>query len=238
MVKKLFTILLLLSLLTFTLAINEEDIMSSDAEKLQKDLDTYLPLDEEGDFNLSGYKPIKSKAEEKIDKINLWLEENASWLKIIFGMVPSITWLFVINIWLMIALFTTLVLNAEGLFGFLDTLNKKVELGIINPTWANLLGLAIFLMLHFTKAIVSLSKIITDQIIFIWEKALPVGIAAALIAAIIIAVVMVVAAIYFPQLLGALAEHRAKSEEEKSKAKEDNNRLALEKMMKAATQGA
>lgn len=240
MVKKIFVAFLLITFMTFAIALDEPSsaIGEQDAEELQEAIETYIPLDESGEVDLSKYKPVKSEAEKKIDEINLWLEENATWLKAVFGMVPSITWLFFVNLYLILLFFTILVLNAEGLFGFMDTLTKKIELGIIEPTWANILGLVIFLVLHFTKAIVGIAKILTEFGLFLWNKILPAGIVTAIIVGIIALVAFIILQKYAPQLLSTIAKKREEAKEKKAKAKTDINREALGKMVQGATQGA
>jgi hypothetical protein len=238
MVKKIFITLLLISFLTFTLALDEPTsvIGEGDAEKLQENIDKYIPLDESGELDLSGYKPIKSQAEKKIDEINEWLEVNATWLKAVFGMVPSITLLFAINVYLILLLLVVLVFNAEGLFGFMDTLTKKIELGFIKTTWANILGLVIFLLLHLTKAIATIAKIITDQIVFLWEKVIPKGVVVMVIAIIIGVVVVILLQIYAPQVIEAIKMKREAAKEAKAKRKESLNREVLDRVTKGVTQ--
>ena len=57
-----------------------------------------IPIGPDGQINQSKFIPYRSKAEERIDAINLWLDKNASWLRIVFGMVPSLSWEFFINL--------------------------------------------------------------------------------------------------------------------------------------------
>jgi len=71
-------------------------------------------LDEEGihteNINTT-ISPYKSKAEERIDAINQWLENNASWFKTITGAVPEISWYFAFVIYFFLWGFVNLILN-------------------------------------------------------------------------------------------------------------------------------
>ena len=102
--KKL-TILIILfflfSLISFVPAQDEPTtpVGDEDIEKIQRAVD-YIPLDPEtGGVDEEKLQLGKSKAEERIDAINAWLDENASWLRLVFGMVPEISWLFGINLY-------------------------------------------------------------------------------------------------------------------------------------------
>ena len=210
----------------------------SDAEKLQENIDKYAPFDEGGEIDLSGYKPVKSKVEEKIAEINKWLEENASWLKAVFGMVPSFTILFFVNFYFILLFLTILVFNGKSLFGFIDGLTKEIDLGFIETTWANIMGIVVFLILHITKTTVSLAKIATNAWILAWEKLLILGIAVAIIVGVIALIVLAVLYMYFPQVLRTFEKKREEAKEKKAKRKQDLDRQALDTIIQKATQDA
>lgn len=102
--------------MSFVVAENESDGPSvpggDDYGQVKGAIDNYTPINDEGKVDFEKFKPIKSKAEERIEGINLWLSDNATWLAVVFGMVPEISWLFAINLLLWLLLFTNLILNA------------------------------------------------------------------------------------------------------------------------------
>jgi uncharacterized membrane protein len=99
----------------------------------------FSPINEEGDIDFGKYRPYKSKAEERIKGINQWIKDNASWLGVVFGMVPEISWLFALNLYVVLFFFMSLVLNGHTMWIFLS--EKK----------ARLFGLGVFAVLLVTK---------------------------------------------------------------------------------------
>lgn len=90
----------------------------------------------------------KSKAEMRIDAINKWLDDNASWLDWIFGMTPGVSWLFAIN-FLTILTFIVYFRNILAFFSF------------FSETTAAIIGVLLaFLAVHL-KITVTLAKWIT-----------------------------------------------------------------------------
>lgn len=83
-----------------------------EVEKAQETIEKYSPLDDEGKINTSAYKPFKSKAEERIEAINQWLDDNVSWMRYIFHMKPAISWPFFLNILIMLWFSLLLIFNA------------------------------------------------------------------------------------------------------------------------------
>jgi hypothetical protein len=149
--KKLMGILALLLLTTFVLAVEEPTIATdSDVEKIEGAIEI-IPIDENtGKIDPDKLNPFKTKADERIEKINLWLKGNASWLKVVFGMVPSVTWLFIINFYLLLWFIVLLILNGNATFGWMPMtfFSKKINLILFEWTGANIFGLLIFLLVH------------------------------------------------------------------------------------------
>ena len=98
----------------------------------------------------------KSKAEERIDAINLWLDDNAYWLKWVFGIVPEVSWLFAINFLLILTFFNGLFMNAEH------------TLVVFPKNIARIIGGAIFAFLLITKFILNVIAIPTTAVITSW----------------------------------------------------------------------
>jgi len=86
-------------------------------------IENFTPVDDEGRLNFSKWRPFVTAAEERIDNINLWLNENAGWLTFIFGMVPAISWLFTFNLWAWITFLITLAFGSKD--ATLETLEKS-----------------------------------------------------------------------------------------------------------------
>jgi uncharacterized membrane protein len=108
-------------------------------EQFNKAQANFSPINEEGDIDFGKYRPYKSKAEERIKGINQWIKDNASWLGVVFGMVPEISWLFALNLYVVLFFFMSLVLNGHTMWIFLS--EKK----------ARLFGLGVFAVLLVTK---------------------------------------------------------------------------------------
>jgi hypothetical protein len=219
----------------FVLAQDEPSVPGGveDAEKIQGAIDEYSPFDESGDVNFSSYKPFKTKAEERIDAINLWLEENAAWLKVLFGMVPSISWVFAFNVYLLLFFFVNLVLH--GNVFDLAISSKKFDLIFFEATWGHMLGLAIFLIMDLTKIIANLATFGYKSWVIIWNWILPAGVWLAVIVAIAAGIGFIFLLIFVPKVLSAIYK---KIEDRKKKAaaeEEAVNRKALGNIVNRAT---
>ncbi len=86
-------------LLSFSIvsAINSD--MSSEVDQIESVLDKVddiYDVDNQ-EFNPDTIEFGKSAANERINIINDWLDENASWLRFILRMTPQLSWLFFIN---------------------------------------------------------------------------------------------------------------------------------------------
>ncbi len=139
MMKKWFGIFVLIIIFSSFVALADDPPIGgfneSDKEKIDKAINS-IPINDDGSFNGSILNPVKSKAEQRIDAINKWLEDSAPWLSVIFGIVPAISWLFAANFYLML-LFAVFVLNFQGtkfkIFGwivYIFFLLKKVYVSI------------------------------------------------------------------------------------------------------------
>lgn len=236
--KKVGVIILLLMMLSFSLSASPTaPIGAEDTEEFQEAIDNYVPIDDSGELNLSGYKPVKSKAEEKIDKINLWLAENAKWLKAVFGMVPSITLLFFTNLYLMLFLITNLILNAKYTFSFFPGLDKKIT-DTSEISWAHILGVGLFLILHITKATLKIATALGNQINYHWHKTWEVVTPASIIILILLIVGLIVLFIYFPQVFKAIKIARDAKKERKGMSEQDKNRKILSTIVDSATKNS
>lgn len=120
----LIVLLMLFSVLGFVIAL-ESDAPSlpggadgSGVDRVNQLQGNFSPVGDDGKLNLSKYKPFKSKAEERIEGINLWIKDNASWLSVVFGMVPEVSFYFAVALFVWLFGFMTLILNSSRVFYF------------------------------------------------------------------------------------------------------------------------
>ena len=232
----IFGLLLMLMLVgVFAVEAPDMGVGGGDVENIQGVVGNYSPLDEEGNINLSKYDSLKSKAEQRIEKINLWIEENASWLEAVFGMVPSLSTLFVINLYLIILYLVILVFNGDILAGWFSVLDKKIDLVFFETRWSNVVGFIFFVGLIVTKALVLLAKFGEDLFIIFWDYVLSFGLVIAIILVILIIVGLVVVLIFAPQVLQAIGQIIEKRKKKKEAKKEEVNRKVLDKVIEGVT---
>lgn len=234
--KKVYGVLIFLLILNFSIVSAETNNWTDEESlgELESTIEEYSPLDEYGDIDLDKYKPVVSDAEIKIDKINLWLEENALWLKVIFGMVPSISWLFAINLWIFIFAFIVLVMHGNTTFTIFEFLGKKIDLIFFEITLKNVLGLIIFGLLLISKVFVNISIFLAGLMNIFWNYILPGGIVVAVIIATLIVTMFVFLLIYAPQVLVKIKEKIDERKKKKEAKKESINREALGEIVQGA----
>ena len=192
---------LFLMLSVLVLAANDPStgIYGEDVEEIQGAVDNYTPINEDGEFDPSKFNNTISKAEERINEINGWLEENASWLNLVFGMTPEISWIFALNLYFWLLFLLIFAINAD-VFKFFIPKNAH----------AHLAGLCVFVGLLVLKFYLILARGVFNLADLIWNTILPVGMVVAIIALIIIIIVLVVIGIYAPEVLVKIAEAVAK----------------------------
>ena len=239
--KKLLIMLLVVSLM-FSLVVATEpsapgEIGGGDVEKIEELQDKFSPLDDEGEVDIGKYVPLKSKAEERVDSINLWLEENASWLKVVFGMVPSLSWLFAINLYILLFFLVGLVFNADIFLGIFSVLDKKIDLMFFETRWANVFGFLVFVMFLVMKTYVWLAEFGVTLLDLLWNYVLPWGTAVAVIIIILVVVGLIAGLITLPQVLMVIRQAIEKRKKRKEEGKAWSDREALGKLVKGATGG-
>ena len=171
----------------------EED-PANEAEQLQEDIDDIqgvIPIDPAtGEFDVSAVENIKLKSQERIDKINAWMDENMSWMHFLFRMNPAISWLFLVNVYITLFFLTALVFNAPDFFFYLT-----------NKAGIYFSGIALFAILSVTSVYLYIAKFIVNLFDLIINVVIPYGIIAFVVAAVILGI----AAFFFPQLALLLA---------------------------------
>ncbi len=226
--KKIWIGLVILLCVSFVMSIGSPDVPvgSSEVENVEGIIEDYSPLDDSGNVNIEKYKPVLTKAEVRIGEINLWLENNAKWLKVVFGMVPSITWLFAINFYVLVFFLDGLIVSGD----MLGIPGKKIDLLLFEVSSGNLLGLALFVGLLVTKIFVKLSVFINELLSVFWNYILPFGFAVAVIIMIVAAVLSIFLLFYIPKILSMIKKRREGKKEKDEKKKESTNRKVLEKI--------
>ena len=227
--------LLVLLLLSLVVAQDElaSDIGSGDVEDIQEKIDM-LPINDSGEIDYDKFKPFRTKADERIDAINLWLEENASWLKVVFGMVPSITLLFAINFYILLFFIVILILNINITFSLSNFLSRKMDLIFFEISWAQLLGLGFFIILLVKKVFVKLANIFYGLWEIIWNYILPWGFAIAVAIAILFWIGVIFSIPIALRIFGAIRKKIAERKKKREAKKETINREALDKIVEGA----
>jgi hypothetical protein len=111
-------VFLILFCLIFVSALDDpatEGTGAEDVEKIQ-DITENIPIDPDtGEVDFEGYKPFKTKADERIAKIN---EYVGPFSKIIFGIELEISWTFIFSVVLWILLMGAILVPVREIFGW------------------------------------------------------------------------------------------------------------------------
>lgn len=139
------------------------------------------------------FVPWKSKAEQRIEKVDQWLDDNMSWLRWIFGMKPEISWAFAINLFLILFLINFLIFNIREILPLSDTTSL-------------IIGICTLVVIMILKLTVTLAKW-TDSILRNWWFKL------------IVMFVIIFLIVFFTLFGKKLGEWKKKRGEEKQKMK-------------------
>lgn len=194
-------------------------VTEKDVEKLQGIIGQ-LPFEESGETNFSKYKPFVSKAEERIDGINTWLDDNAGWMRYIFYMRPQVSILFTLNVYFILLFLLVLVLNAEGLWFFIETESR-----------ARIFGGAVFVVFAAAGLYVGLAHVANNFISYVWEVLVPTGFWMAMIAMVILLVVAIFAFPVIGSLIKMIAQYRDAKKKTKQAMETATNTEAFNKMI-------
>jgi len=112
--KRVGVLLVLVVLFScFVLAIDEPNVSGAeDIEKIEGLIDE-LPFDDSGDVNFSGYSPFKSKAEERIAAINVYVGPITS---VLWGVELTLSWVFVFAFVVWILLIEFIIVPVSSIF--------------------------------------------------------------------------------------------------------------------------
>ncbi len=111
-------VFLILFCLMFVSALDDPTIEGTGAEDVEKieEMVGDIPIDPDtGKVNFEGYKPFKTKADERIAKIN---EYVGPFSKIVFGIELEISWTFIFSVVLWILLMGAILVPVREIFGW------------------------------------------------------------------------------------------------------------------------
>lgn len=189
----------------------------ADVAELQGIIDK-LPFDEGGETNFSKYKPFITNATRRIDAINEYLDENAGWMRFLFHMRPQISMLFVLNLYFILLFFMVLVLNAKGIWFFIEDATK-----------ARIFGGALFVAFAAIGLYVGIAHVLNNWLLYIWRVLVDSSIWIALI----VLVVLIVLIFFFGfGVIGAIVKGIGRYSDYKKKVRDMMEAEANTKSMK------
>lgn len=217
-------LLLIVSLISFSLAQEPTAPISDKEVQAIQQATEQIPINPEtGGFDETKFGIWQSKAEQRIDSINEWLTNNVYWMKWAFGMPPEISWLFALNLYLILFFLVYLVFRIK------DWLTIVQEENV-----AQMIGAIIFLTLLISKLILKLAALILDALNYIWIKIIPYVFASAILAAVAVILIAILLAVFFPAALEGiikwLAQKKLKQEAKGKTAKTEKAEQAMKKL--------
>ncbi|MDH3353093.1 MAG: hypothetical protein OEL87_01475, partial [Nanoarchaeota archaeon] len=129
--KKFGALLFLLIILIGTIITAQEQpstaVGAEDVEQIQGAIGNYSPLDESGQIDFEKYKPFKTKADERIEKINTYIGPITN---VLWGVELSLSWLFIFSFIVWILLIDLIVMPTSEILNF-NTLGSLFAATII-----------------------------------------------------------------------------------------------------------
>ncbi len=219
MKKEIAIIMILIMSFVFFVSAQSSQNLSSipgDAQQVQKAIKTYSPLNDSGKVDFEKYQPFKTGADKRIDNINLWIAQNTPWLRFIFGMIPKISVLFAIDLYLILFFLLSLVIN-------------NIFKSVISEGKARIIGAGLFIIILAIK----LPFGISGAIVHIFDVfILPFGMFAIIVAVVIFVLLL----IYAPEVLFVIEKVIEKKMEDRAKNETATNRQVLSNVVKEITQ--
>ena len=173
-------VLISLLLVSFVFAVDapiDIDEIKEGAERVEEGLE-----DVEDTIDDPGSILKKTKAEERINKINLLLDENVSWMKYIFYMKPQISWLFAFNIYFFLFFMVVLILNSRNFFFFINKIGFQY-----------LFGASLFIILMVLKFYIGLANILESWRFYIFNVLIPASLWLGVLLVIILIILLIFA---------------------------------------------
>ncbi len=214
--KKWFVLLLGLFLIGGVFAVVPGEVTGAEeVEKITGIVEDLGP-GADGNIDYGKYKPYATKAEVRIAAINLWLDENVGWMRYIFHMKPAVSWLFFINVYVILWFFVLLFLNAKGLWFFIEEEGK-----------ARIFGGALFFVFLVVKLYYGLASVIYNWIYYFLFVLLPTGIMSLLIGIVIVGVIGFFCFPFITGIMTALARYKEARDAAKLKMETEMNNEAM-----------
>ena len=123
-------ILIFSGLINFSTA-QQNTGLEKETEQIQETVKK-IPITETGEIDVEKVQLYKSKAEERIEKINQWLEKYASFFKFLFGMKPEVSWRFALNLFLIGMIVNIFVFVIPSFYTILDQKYSMIIGGLIS----------------------------------------------------------------------------------------------------------
>ncbi|MCD4771046.1 hypothetical protein K8R30_01370 [archaeon] len=115
-------VFLILFCLIFVSAVEDptsQELGEKEVEDINKMVEN-IPINPEGEVNFEGYKPFKTKADERIAKINKYV---GPFSKIILGVELEISWIFIFSVVLWILLIGFILVPVREIFNWNPLMN-------------------------------------------------------------------------------------------------------------------
>lgn len=211
LMKKTGVIVLLISILILGLSIaSETDDITDSAEKLTQGVENFTEaVDlETGEVDVDKLNQLvempRTQFEQRIDKINLWLDENVEWLSFFFRTKPQLSWEFFMNLYLMLVGITWLILNSK----------RTIPIG--GDFTPYIIGTGIFIIFLFTNFILLLSRLLLNLFDIVWNVLLPISFWVALLSTVVFLVLLFIAPNFVAKIITLIVKFIVRKKAEKS----------------------
>ncbi len=192
---------------------------TEDAEKAKELIDKY-GLGDDGKIDYGKYRPFVTKAELRIATINLWLDENVGWMRYIFHMKPAVSFLFFINVYVILWFFVVLFLNAKGLWFFIEEEGKS-----------RIFGFGVFFILLVIRLYYGLANVLYGWLTYIWFILTDFGVWLGIIFVFLCFVFAPFSISAIGSIMLMLARYKASMEARRQKVEMDTNIEAVDELI-------
>jgi ABC-type multidrug transport system fused ATPase/permease subunit len=196
-----------------------------DAEDIKEKVEKINIIDDDGKIDYGKFDPYKTKAEERIEKINSWLDNNVGWLRFIFHMKPEISWLFFIEVFIILWFFAAFVMNADGLWFFIE-----------DKTKSQVFGLGLFAILLIARLYYGLALLIYTWLNYLFIVLASMALWVGLIFILICIIGFFFGFGFLERALLSLARYKQIKQDKIEKLRMKNNNEAIETMVKQLEQ--
>ena len=193
-----------------------------------------IPINDEGKIDQEKVHGLISKAEERANEINGWLDENAYWLSPVFGMTPEVSWLFAFTLYWWLAWFVLFVWNAEIFLFFTYIITQDRVQSSQAKKYARIAGIAFFVILLVLKINLHVGRFTYYSWGLIWNYLLPWNLLLGIVAMVIAWVVLIALLIFAPQFVISIVRSFETRREAKAKERAEEDRENLHRLTRRA----